>query len=291
MKATKLITKTSSSAQWTRNVMEKFRKIIKTSNMKLREVFEMFDEDGNGYITPIEFRNAVRKLNLNITAKEIDEIIKVVDRNMDGMIDWQEFAAKFKTKENEKLIETRAKNKLAKLKEQLTLHMKSPQNAFEIFDSEKSGKLTFTNFNDLVIELSKLTKSQVPPFGIIKDLFDEIDIRKDGEIDTHEWNQTFVAVQEGDKMYSLKKINPAIAEFEISRDAKIIREAIKRNRKFLIEKFTEISGDGTLVSFEDAKEIIRSVQRGLEIEDDQYKIIFKNAMRENDMVDFKKLGK
>lgn len=271
--------------------MEKFRKIIKSSNMHLRQIFEEFDEDGNGYITPVEFRNAVRRLNINLTAKEIDEIIKVVDRNTDGMIDWVEFSSKFKTKENERLIETRTKNKLAKLKQQLVLHMKSPQDAFALFDKSGSNKLSFANFNELINELCALAKQEVPPFSIIKDLFDEIDIRKDGEIDFKEWTQTFVGVQEGDKKLSLKKVPQHLAEFEVSREAKTIHDAIVRNRKFLLEKFAEFSADGKHVNFEDAKEVIRAVQRGQEIDDEQYKVIFKTAMRDNDMIEFKKLGR
>ena len=291
MNTTTLVSKTASSVTWNNNVMEKFRKIIKSSNMHLREVFETFDSDGNGLITPLEFRNAVRRLNLNLSAREIDEIIKIVDRNMDGMIDWLEFSSKFKIKDNERLIETRAKNKMAKLKEQMSLHMKSTQDAFELFDKSGEGKLTFSNFNELIKELSRLSKEEIPPFSIIKDMFDEIDIRKDGVIDQHEWNQTFLSIQEGDKRFSLKKVPQNLAEFEVSRDAKIILDAIRRNRKFLNEKFKEKSPDGTFVSFEDAKEIIRSVQRGKEIDDDEYKIIFKGAIRDQGDVEFKKLGK
>lgn len=289
--STILVSHTASSSTWTKDVMEKFRKIIKSSNMHLREIFESFDEDGNGLITPIEFRNAVRKLQINLTAKEIDEIIRIVDRNMDGMIDWVEFSSKFKTKENERLIETRARNKMAKLKEQMTLHMKSPQDAFMLFDKQKTDKLSFANFNDLIKMLSALSKQQVPPFSIIKDMFDEIDINKDGEIDLKEWNQTFIVVQEGDNKFILKKVPLHLAEFEISRDAKTIHEAIVRNRKFLMQKFAEVSEDGTHVSFENAKEVVRAVQRGKVITDEEYKVLFKGALKEHDMVEFKKLGK
>lgn len=291
LNTTTLVNKTSSSTKWSKDVMEKFRKIIKSSNMHLREVFEAFDSDGNGYITPLEFRHAVRTLNINLSAREIDEIIKVVDRNMDGMIDWKEFSSKFKTKDNETLIETRSMNKMAKLKEQMTSHMNSPQDAFGAFDKSKSEKLSFANFNDLIKELSKLSGEQVPPFAIIKDLFDEIDIRKDGEIDLKEWNQTFLRVQAGDKRFSLKKIPQRLAEFEVNREARTILESIRRNRKFLMEKFGSHSSDGKHVSFEDAKEIVRAVQRGVEIDDDQYKIIFKGAIREGDQVEYKLLGR
>lgn len=289
--STKLISKTTSSSKWTNDIMEKFRKLIKSSNMHLKEVFKTFDKDGNGLISPLEFRHAVRTLNINLSAKEIDEIIRVCDRNMDGMIDWMEFSSKFKTKDNEKLIESRAKNKMAKLKEQMTLYMKGPQAAFELFDKSKQDKLTFSNFNDLIKQLSKLSSEEMPPFSIVKDMFDEIDIRKDGEIDLKEWNQTFILVQEGDKRFSLKKIPAELAEFEVSRDAKIILDAIKRNRKFLMEKFSERSHDDAHVTFEDAKEVIRSIQRGKEIDDDQYKIIFKAGLKDNNLVEFKRLGK
>lgn len=77
LNTTTLVSKTASSSKWSNDIMEKFRKIIKSSNMHLRDVFEKFDEDGNGYITPLEFRHAVRTLNINLTAREIDEIIKV----------------------------------------------------------------------------------------------------------------------------------------------------------------------------------------------------------------------
>ena len=259
--------------------------------MHLRDVFETFDQDGNGLITPLEFRHAVRTLNINLSAREIDEIIKIVDRNMDGMIDWKEFSSKFKTNSNESLIETRSKNKMAKLKEQMTSHMKSPQDAFELFDKSKTSNLSFANFNELIKELSKLSGESTPPFAIIKDLFDEIDIRKDVVIDLKEWNQTFLRVQAGDARFSLKKVPQRLAEFEVNREAKIILEAIRRNRKFLIEKFNERSVDGVYVGFEEAKEVVRAVQRGVEIDDDQYKVIFKGAMRENEMVEYKMLGR
>lgn len=291
MLSTTLVSKTASSSKWDQDVMEKFRKIIKSSNMTLRQVFETFDGDGNGFISPLEFRHAVRTLNINISAREIDEIIKIVDRNMDGLIDWIEFSSKFKSKENENLIETRARNKMAKLKEQMTLHMKSPQDAFDLFDKSKEGKLSFSNFNELITELAKLSDEEMPPFGIIKDLFDEIDIRKDGFIDLKEWNQTFIGVQSGDTRYSLKKVPQHLAKFEVSREARIILETIRKNRKFLNEKFNEHSTDGTFVNFDDAKEIIRSIQRGVEIDDDQYKVIFKGALKDDNMLEFKKLGR
>lgn len=69
---TTIQTKTASSAQWENNVIERLRVIIAASSKTLREIFDDFDEDGNGFITQVEFRNALRRLGLGITSKEID---------------------------------------------------------------------------------------------------------------------------------------------------------------------------------------------------------------------------
>ena len=89
---------TSSSATWDNDVLEKLRNIIRTSSKSFEQIFREFDEDKNGYISQMEFRNAIRKLNLGLTSREIDNLMKKIDANQDGLIDWQEFMAKFKTK-------------------------------------------------------------------------------------------------------------------------------------------------------------------------------------------------
>jgi hypothetical protein len=52
----------------------------------------------------------------------------------------------------------------------------------------------------------------VPPYPVIKDLFDAIDIRKDGIIDTSEWQQTFGHVHEGNNKLTIKPSPTALWE-------------------------------------------------------------------------------
>lgn len=72
--------------------------------------------------------------------------------------------------------------------------MSSPIDAFDNFDTSRSGNLTYTDFSSLIIKLYKSDNNPVPTYQVLKDLFDSIDIRKDGVIDKHEWNQTFASV-------------------------------------------------------------------------------------------------
>jgi len=47
----------------------------------------------------------------------------------------------------------------------------------------------------MIIKLHQLAREEIPPFPIIKDLFDFLDIRKDGIIDMNEWMQSFRLIE------------------------------------------------------------------------------------------------
>lgn len=51
--------------------------------------------------------------------------------------------------------------------------------------------MSFEEFNTFIHVIYKAAREEVPAFSIIKDLFEFIDIKKDGLIDVHEWTQTF----------------------------------------------------------------------------------------------------
>ena len=59
--------------------------------------------------------------------------------------------------------------------------------SFVQFDLEKDGRITFADFSKLVFKAHELNGEKAPTYPVIKDLFDTIDIRKDGMLDLHEW--------------------------------------------------------------------------------------------------------
>ena len=63
------------------------------------------------------------------------------------------------------------------------------------FNEDRTGKLTYTQFNKFIMNLCTISGEEPPSFSIIKDLFDFIDIRKDGIIDLNEWMQTFKMIE------------------------------------------------------------------------------------------------
>ena len=75
---------TVSTQKWENNIIEKLKSLLKCSTRPMQEIFAQFNPDGDNYITQIEFRNAIRKLNLGLTAREIDQLMVRIDENNDG---------------------------------------------------------------------------------------------------------------------------------------------------------------------------------------------------------------
>ena len=88
-------------------------------------------------------------------------------------------------------IVERSKKRLMELNNFIHYYMLSPKDAFRLFNSDRSGRMDYKDFNRFMIEVYKMANQTLPSFQIIKDIFQTIDIRKDGFIDMVEWTQTF----------------------------------------------------------------------------------------------------
>lgn len=57
-------------------------------------IFLVHNIIASGSISNLEFRNALRALNLGFTSKEIDLLLNYINENGDGMINWMDFMRK-----------------------------------------------------------------------------------------------------------------------------------------------------------------------------------------------------
>ncbi|CAD6447131.1 1f3d4e3a-b56d-4fd1-a0e1-481fe67ab24e [Sclerotinia trifoliorum] len=60
---------------------------------EMRSAFKVFDVDGSGTISPEEIYKLMASLGENLSEEEIKSMVKEVDKNGDGSIDYDEFVS------------------------------------------------------------------------------------------------------------------------------------------------------------------------------------------------------
>jgi len=58
---------------------------------EIREAFQFFDRDGNGYITRHELKSVMMNLGEKLTDHECNQLVEEADIDGDGKIDYEEF--------------------------------------------------------------------------------------------------------------------------------------------------------------------------------------------------------
>jgi Ca2+-binding EF-hand superfamily protein len=61
------------------NVIDKMKKLVRSSDKSLEEQFLEFDKFNTGFITNLEFRAVMRKLNIGLSTYDIDSVLNVCE--------------------------------------------------------------------------------------------------------------------------------------------------------------------------------------------------------------------
>lgn len=125
--------------------------------VELKNQFMAIDADGNGVITVAELADALRTMGHGMIESEVTELVKGIDIDGDGLVDYPEFLA------------ATMKRNLANKEEYLV-------NAFNYFDTKKQGVITKA---DLVQFMGSEDQAQ--------EVINEVDVNGDGMISFEEF--------------------------------------------------------------------------------------------------------
>ena len=64
-----------------------------TEEFVLREIFRQFDRDNNGVLSKVELDALLKKINLNVDEKYLEALIKKLDINDNGVIEFEELVS------------------------------------------------------------------------------------------------------------------------------------------------------------------------------------------------------
>mmetsp|Transcript_28148 Transcript_28148/g.39738 ORF Transcript_28148/g.39738 Transcript_28148/m.39738 type:complete len:151 (-) Transcript_28148:541-993(-) len=130
----------------------------------LRIAFDLFDKNGDGRISSFELKEVIQQLGQKVTDKEISEMIKSVDKDGNGTVEFDEFVELMRHYASEESTED------------------DMVNAFRIFDKNGDGFINFQELKEVMHLMGeKLTDQEV------KDMIKAADLNDDGLLDFEEF--------------------------------------------------------------------------------------------------------
>ncbi|CAD5211099.1 unnamed protein product [Bursaphelenchus xylophilus] len=127
---------------------------------EFRQLFDMFDADGSGAIGNEELKEAIMSLGQNISDQEIEDLIKEVDEDGNGEIDFDEFC--------------RCMRKSQRMK--LASNEEFVKQCFSVFDQDGNGVITKNEFKYIAKEIGGFTDE------LAENIFQELDVSANGHL-------------------------------------------------------------------------------------------------------------
>lgn len=140
---------------------------------QIREAFNLFDADGSGAIDAEEMALAMKGLGFgDLPRDEVERIVRSMNTDANGLVEYGEF-------------ETMIKSRMAQ--------KDSPEEilkAFQLFDLDKKGKVSFANLK----EVAKLL-GENPGDDVLKEMIAEADEDGDGEVSFEEFKSVMLQMR------------------------------------------------------------------------------------------------
>ncbi|GBG74192.1 hypothetical protein CBR_g17904 [Chara braunii] len=133
---------------------------------ELRAAFDKFDKDHDGFITPTELGEMLRSLGDEATDEDLAFMIQEVDKNGDGVIDWDEFVSLNTVDARQRERELRA--------------------AFGIFDQDKNGVISVQELYDVLHRLDYNCSITIEE---VEEMIRKVDSNGDGVVDFEEFKK------------------------------------------------------------------------------------------------------
>ncbi|KAL6221660.1 hypothetical protein ACLB2K_005056 [Fragaria x ananassa] len=142
---------------------------------ELKRVFATFDKNSDGFITKQELKESLKNIRVFMSDEEVDEMVKKVDANGDGLIDFSEFCLLC---QGQSILsgEEEAGNEVEQ-EEEL-------KEAFDVFDKDKDGLISVEELGVVLCSLGLREGNRVEA---CKEMVKKVDKDGDGMVNFDEF--------------------------------------------------------------------------------------------------------
>ena len=80
---------------WEYKVVHKAYEAMLNTDLALKQIIQLFDSDGDGLVSPQEFKQALQAANIGLPETQINAILRVIERDEQGKLDVKTFLDRF----------------------------------------------------------------------------------------------------------------------------------------------------------------------------------------------------
>ena len=256
--------------------LNKIKKLIHSSKVDFKEEFRKLMKETDGKANIFEIKNMIRRLGLGLTNIEIEDILHKSGLLSEGYINLIDFYH-FITSEGHStfIYKKNITEAMKDLKQLIIKYYTNPLLAFELNDISNKKLMDFETFKKIVIDIYKreLRSFSLPPYSLIKSMYDYIDIRKDGIIDINEWRKIFCDIE--GKLDVENNKNNELRKWETTNNILEIYKIIARNDKIIRQKVkeTSISENYTIIHADNLIKVLKEIFPKIHLSHTQWKMI------------------
>lgn len=160
--------------------LSRFRSHIPDAE-EMRTVFEKLDVNKDGVICSDELSGFMEKLGFKMSPEEVQSLVKTVDQNSDGEVDFDEFYALYSSLTGAESKQSESDDK-ADEKE----HEENLKQAFRVFDKDNDGFITVKELQSVLLSLGlQEGRSLIKCQQMIKG----VDVDGNGKVDFQEFKK------------------------------------------------------------------------------------------------------
>ncbi|KAK8568713.1 hypothetical protein V6N13_106607 [Hibiscus sabdariffa] len=156
------------------------------NKLELKRIFATFDKNGDGFITKQELRESLTNIRMFLTENDVEEIVMKVDRNGDGLIDFDEFLKLCEAIDNGDYGNNGGDESDPKRspEEGSAYEGEMLKEAFDVFDRDQDGLITVEELGWVLSSLGLMEGDKIED---CREMIRKVDIDGDGMVDFDEF--------------------------------------------------------------------------------------------------------
>jgi len=182
---------------WETKMVRKVYEQVLRCDWTLEDLQKHFDPDGDGLVSPVEFKDGLIAANLEIPEWQISSLLRTIERNEIGKLSLANFLDRFQvvySTDDSETPETSGSKTMLNIVGKRLIGDKSRMDVFRQMDTDGNGFVDQAEFFDALtkLKLDGLTDEQK------HDLWRSVDITKDGRLNYLEFCAAFEIVDTSD---------------------------------------------------------------------------------------------